>query len=125
MMVYEGVCCGVMIIVVCLVFDSLVMVLVCFNCYNVSNDIFVESGVFVLNMFVVYYKGLVDVFVGFVKFLVEECFVMGEWDELVIGVLILKDLIVIYDCCIVDMKFVLIYNIFFGEVVGLCFGFKD
>lgn len=116
---------GVTITAACSVSDSPATVLCCLNHSNDKNQIFLDSGVFVLNTLSAQHLALAKAFAGFSHQPAEDRFAMAEWDVLVTGAPVLKDAIASYDCRLIDIKVMSTHSVLFGEVVGLRTGSTD
>lgn len=108
---------GFMVIVVCSVSDNFVMLLVCLNCGVFVYQVFKNSMYLVINIFILQYQLILNIFGG--KVVMNECFEIGDWVELMIGCLRFVDVVVSFDCIIIDVKSVVIYDVIFCQVVDI------
>lgn len=126
-MVYVGVVVNIIIIdglvgwvgfivsVVCSVIDMLLILLVCLNCLVLVWLVFSEYYMLCVNILVVGQEILLMLFGG--KMVMDECFVVVDWQIGVIGCLWLEVVLVSFDCCIDQCVSVGMYDILFCYVV--------
>lgn len=109
-----------MVSVVSLVFDDLVIVLVCINVKSVVYFILVGNGCLCINILVGYYEEVVCMIVGMIGLVVEECMVQVGWEIGDYGQLVLFDVLVVLEGDIVLQQQVGMYSVLFVEIWYIC-----
>lgn len=113
---------GVTVIAACSVSDSPPIVLVCLNRENVSNDCFLQNGVFALNTLAYGHRELSDAFSGLTGLPPDERFALAAWETLSTGAPVLAGAMAVFDCRVIDTKELATHRIYFGKVTGLRVG---
>ena len=116
---------GVTVTSVCSVSDDPATLLVCLNEASANNRLFVENGVFAVNVLPLSGEPVARAFAGQGGLTVEERFAAGTFTTLITGAPILAGALASFDCRIIDARVVATHRILIGSVVALEKGPND
>ncbi|OLP60096.1 4-hydroxyphenylacetate 3-monooxygenase [Xaviernesmea oryzae] len=112
---------GVTITAACSVSDDPATLLICLNMRNPKNQIFLDAGVFSLNLLGADQLALARVFSGSEP-IEGDRFAHGQWTTLATGAPILEQAVAAFDCRIVDSQVVATHRVLFGAVQAVSLG---
>ncbi|OLP53898.1 4-hydroxyphenylacetate 3-monooxygenase [Rhizobium rhizosphaerae] len=115
---------GVTITAACSVSDDPATLLICLNTKNPKNRLFLEAGVFSLNLLGADQLALAQVFSGSEP-IEGDRFDHGRWTKLATGAPVLEDAVAAFDCRIVESRVVATHMVLFGAVEAVVLGQRN
>lgn len=103
----------------CSVSDDPATILICLQRVHEHNKMFMDNGVFALNVLSAKLQPLAEAFAGRGKLSSDERFALGEWQTLATGAPVLTRALASFDCRIISQQDHATHHVLFGEVKAM------